>query len=177
MKKCDIPSLIYQLASPVALILLGLILVISPDSATVLLSRLVGWAVFLTGVGFGIAAIVSRGQNAGKIAGAIVCLALGSFLLANPYFIAAWIGRFLGLLLILRGVRDFLQSTRQGGKILSLITAVLGLILLVLPMTTSRLVFSLCGIVILLVGIAMLLERLRSRRYLNSGDDNIIDAL
>ncbi len=53
-----------------------------------------------------------------------------------------------------------------------------GLILLLLPMTTSRLVFSLCGLVVLGLGIVMLLERLRLRRLLDEGDDpDIIDAL
>lgn len=177
MKKRNILSLMYQLASPVALILLGVILIFSPDSATAMLSRLLGWVVFLTGVGFGIAAIVSHNKT-GKIVGAVICLSVGSFLLANPLILAAWIGRLIGLLLILRGGRDFFRSTHQGGKILSIITAVLGLILTVLPMTTSQLVFSACGVVVLMVGIAMLLDRLRERRYLgDGGDPNIIDAL
>ena len=51
-------------------------------------------------------------------------------------------------------------------------------VLAVLPMTTSRLVFSGCGVVVLLIGGAMLLDRLKHRRYLDEGSDpNIIDAL
>ena len=178
MKKREVLSLLYQLASPIAVILVGLLLIISPDSASAMISRLLGWAVFLTGVGFGTAAIITRRGTAGKIITALACLSLGSFLLANPLMLAAWIGRIIGLLLILRGGRDFFRSARQGGRVLSLVTAVLGLVLLVLPMTTSRLVFSACGVVILLVGVAMLLERLREKRYLDDGGDpNIIDAL
>ena len=178
MKKQELFSLVYQLASPVLMILLGLILIVSPDSASAMLSRLLGWAVFLTGVGFAVAAIVSRRGTAGKIAGAIICFSLGSFLLANPLLLAAWIGRIIGLLLMLRGGRDFFLSNRQDGKILSLLVAVLGLVLVVLPLTTSRIVFTLCGIVILLLGVANLLEKLREKRYLDDGGDpNIIDAL
>jgi hypothetical protein len=47
----------------------------------------------------------------------------------------------------------------------------------VLPMTTSRLVFSLCGVVVLLIGIGMLVDRLKHTKYLDKGDGNIIDAL
>ena len=44
-------------------------------------------------------------------------------------------------------------------------------------MTTSRLVFSLCGLVVLFIGAGMLVDRLKHRKYLEKGDDNIIDAL
>ena len=44
-------------------------------------------------------------------------------------------------------------------------------------MTLSRLVFSLCGAVVLVMGIAVLISRLKQLRYLPKGKDNIIDAL
>ena len=45
-------------------------------------------------------------------------------------------------------------------------------------MTASRLVFTLCGIAVLVIGGMMLFDRIRGRRWLNEGDDpNIIDAL
>lgn len=179
MKKCDILSLVYRLASPVALILLGFILFLNPDSASAMIARILGWAIFLVGIGFGIAAVVSREGTVGKILGTLVCIGLGGWLLRNPLVLAAGIGRLLGILLVIRGGRDVMTSRSRGhGKILAIITTVVGVILTVLPMTTSRLVFSLCGVVVLIIGIAMLLDRLKDRRYLGDGDDpNIIDAL
>ena len=45
-------------------------------------------------------------------------------------------------------------------------------------MTASRLVFSLCGAVVAVIGVVMLVDRIRSRRWLDNGDNpNIIDAL
>ena len=44
-------------------------------------------------------------------------------------------------------------------------------------MALSRLVFSLCGLVVLFIGIGMLTDQLKSRKRLTKGDDNIIDAL
>ena len=53
-----------------------------------------------------------------------------------------------------------------------------GVVLVVLPMTVSRWVFSLCGLVMTIVGVVMLLERLKERKFLDDGGDpNIIDAL
>lgn len=178
MKKNDIFSLVYQLASPIALILLGLILLFRPDTASVLISRLVGWGFFAVGIGLGIGALAHRGADVGKIIGAVACLAAGSFLAANPLWLARGIGRVLGIFLMLRGARDFFQSRRNQGKVLSLICAVLGMVLLILPMTISRWVFSLCGLVMVIVGVVMVLERLKERKLLGEGDDpNIIDAL
>lgn len=178
MKKNDMFALGYQLASPLALILLGLILFFSPDTASVLISRLIGWGFFAVGIGLGIAALVRRGADIGKIIGAVACITVGSFLTANPLWLARGIGRVLGIFLMLRGARDFFQSRRNQGKILSLICAVLGIVLMILPMTVSRWAFSLCGLVMVIVGVVMALERLKERRLLGEGDDpNIIDAL
>lgn len=179
MKNRNILPLVIQLASPVALILLGLILLLNPDSASAMIARLLGWILFLVGVGFGISAVVTRDGTAGKILGAAACIGVGGFLLRNPLVLAAGLGRLLGALLTIRGGRDLVVSGKRGhGRILAILTTVAGIVLIVLPLTTSRLVFSLCGVVILVIGIAMLLDKLKDIRYLDDGGDpNIIDAL
>lgn len=178
MKKRDILSLVYQLASPVAMMLLGLILILNPDSASALLARLLGWGAILAGIGIGVYAIFSKSGQVGKGVMAVGCVSVGSFLMRNPLILAAGIGRLLGILLILRGGRDVLLSKRSGhGQILALVVTVVGVVLTLLPMTTSRLVFSACGVVVLLAGGAMLLDRLRNKQYLEDHDPNIIDAL
>lgn len=55
----------------------------------------------------------------------------------------------------------------------------MGVFLLLVPMTTSRLAMIPLGIVVVITGVGMLLERLRNKgNWLDSGDDpNIIDAL
>lgn len=178
MKKRDLLSLVYQLASPVALILLGLVLIFNPDTASALIARLLAWGMLLAGIGIGIAAIVSKRGQVGKGVAAVGCVSIGGFLMRNPLVLAAGIGRLLGILLILRGGRDVMLSNRSGhGRILAILTTVVGVVLTVLPLTTSRLVFSLCGVAVLGIGAAMLIDRLKERRYLEDRDPNIIDAL
>ncbi len=179
MKKSNFLALAYQLASPVLLMVLGLVLILSPDSASVLIARVLGWLVTVVGVCFGIAALTSRGGMAGKVLAALVCLSLGSWLVANPLRLAASIGRFLGILVALRGLRDLFLARETGcGLVLAAITTLVGLVLIVLPLTTSRLVFSICGAAVLGIGAAMLVQRLRRQRLLDSGDKpDIIDAL
>lgn len=178
MKKRDLIDLIYQLASPILLMLLGVILLFRPDTASALISRLIGWVLTLVGIGIGISAIVDRRNAVMKGFAAVGFVCVGGWLTAHPLLLAAGIGRVLGILIALRGIRDLVLCRNQGqSNLLALVTTLVGLVLVMLPMTTSRLVFCICGAVILGLGIAMLLQRLRTRRLLEKGDDNIIDAL
>lgn len=157
----------------------GLILFFSPDSGAILLTKLLGWGLLLAGGVALLSLFLTRGRDLPKLLWAVLCFGIGSYLTANPLLLAKGIGRILGLLLLIRGIRDFFLSSYSSGKVISLITALAGLVLVVLPMTTSRLVFSLLGLFLLILGAGMFLDRLRNRRYLDSGDDdpNIIDAL
>lgn len=179
MKKNSFLQLLYQLASPLAVILLGLVLVICPDTATALVARILGWILTVIGIGFGIAAIIDRDHAIRKGVTAVGFACVGGWLTANPLILAAWLGRMLGLLITARGIRDLMLHASYGySRLLALITAAVGVVLMVLPLTTSRLVFSVCGIVVLLLGVGMLLDRLKQLRYLPRGNDNnIIDAL
>lgn len=178
MKKNPVWNLLCQLASPVAVMLLGLLLVVSPDSASVLIARLLGWGLTVVGIGFGIAAILDRDHAVRKGVTAVLFACMGGWLTANPLLLAAWIGRIIGVLIAIRGIRDLLISGYYGySRILALITTAVGAVLVVLPLTASRLVFSLCGVLVLMLGIGMLTDRLKHRKYLDKGDSNIIDAL
>ena len=174
MKNSPFLSLVRRIAVPVAVMVFGLILLVNPDSASGLLGRLLGWCLVLGGLCF-LGGALTGGGTAGKVLSGLVCLALGFWLLRNPMALARGVGRFLGILLAIRGVQECVRSASGGGKALGGIMAALGAVLILLPMTTSRLVFSLCGGAVLAVGVGMLINRLREDR---GGDDpNIIDAL
>lgn len=178
MRNNGILDSLYRLASPIAVTLLGLLLVVNPDSASVVIARIVGWVLTVIGIGFGVAALVNREHTIRKGITAVLFACAGGTLSTNPLLLAAWIGRIIGLLIAARGVRDLLISGSYGySRILALITTVVGAILVVLPLTTSRLVFSLCGLVVLFIGIGMLVDRLKHQNRIDKGDSNIIDAL
>lgn len=179
MKKDNTRSMLELLLTPGLLILLGLILLLRPDTASVLISRVLGGMLVAAGIGFGISAIVTHRGQVGKGIAAVSFVLVGGWLARNPLFWAAWIGRILGALLVVDSLRDMMRAKSQGlrGR-LPLIAAAVGVALVLLPMTASRLVFSLAGLVVLVVGVVMLLDRLRNRRRLEaSSDPNIIDAL
>lgn len=179
MKKQDISQWIRLLLTPVLLIVLGLILAINPDSASALIARIFGWLLLIAAGGLVVLALVDRIGMVSKVLSACLCLVVGTWLLRNPLMLAAGIGRIAGVLLVVRGVQDILDGARwHRGLLAAVLTIVVGVILIALPMTTSRVVLLLCGIAMIAAGVGMLVFRLNLRRHLKEPDDpNIIDAL
>lgn len=179
MKKQDIFSAVQLLLAPVLVILLGLLLLVNPDSASVLISRLLGTLLTVLGIGFGIVGLFSDRNRLGKLITAAAILICGGILSTNPLLLAAFAGRVVGLLLFVDGVGDMINAHRRGIRFLMpLIVTAIGIVLMVLPMTASRFIFGLCGLAVTVTGIFMLLDRLRHRRLKGGDEDsNIIDAL
>jgi vacuolar-type H+-ATPase subunit I/STV1 len=121
MKKNSVFDMLYQLASPIAVTVLGLLLVVNPDSASILIARILGWGLTVVGIGFGVAALIDPDRRTRKAVTAVLFACAGGVLSAKPLLLAAWIGRFIGLLIALRGGRDLLISGRYGySRILAL---------------------------------------------------------
>lgn len=177
MKKQELFDLLYLLASPIAMILAGVVLLVCPDVASALISRLLGLCITLTGIGFGIGAIMNRRKAVSRGITAVGLACIGGFLTANPLVLAAFAGKLIGLLIALRGIREvFLAKDRGYGLLPAVIISAAGALLFLLPMTASRLLFSGCGAVLLAAGVWMLLDKLRHRR-LPPDKPDIIDAL
>ena len=177
MNKKEFEYLLTAFAMPVILMLLGLVLLLNPDSAAVIIAKILGWILTLAGIFYGLYAVLGETRRrTGRIVTAVFCLILSSVLLANPLILARNIGRVLGILLAAEGVQILHKGS--GSKGLGILTLVGAVVLVLLPMTASRLVFSLCGLILLCIGGAQLLERLRKKK-LGGGKDkpDIIDAL
>ena len=179
MNREDFFGKIQLLLMPALIIVLGLVLVFCPDSASALIAKLLGWVLGLIAIGFGISAIGNTSGRAVKVIASIACAVIGGWLGNNPLVLAAWFGRIIGIVLVLDGLQDIANNRRQGKRFLMpLIVAGLGAVLIVLPMTVSRLIFSAVGVVALILGVSMLLDRIRGSKRLNPPEDpNIIDAL
>ena len=169
MKKANFMQLVNQFGAPAAMILAGLILLLVPDSASVIIAYLVGGVLTLAGIVMGIAALLDRRISKGLWA----CLSVGGTLVGNPLLLARNLGLFLGILLAIEGG----ESLRRGNRTFGIFILVVAVALVLSPMTLSRLVFRLCGLVVLLIGIGMLADRLKQRKRISGGDSNIIDAL
>ena len=171
MKKETLWQLLDQFGVSLMLILLGLILLIVPDSASVIIAYLTAGILILSGIVIGIGALLDRKVFQGICA--LVCLSVGGTLMGNPLLLARNLGRFLAVLLAMEGG----TCLRKGNSLWGAVLLVSALVLCFAPMMFSRLVFSLMGLVVLLIGIGMLVTRLKNQKKISGGDNNIIDAL
>lgn len=185
MNKNEMLYWLKRLGAPVLTVALGVILVFSPDTASVLVARVLGWVLVLAGAGCAAAALL--GHPASKTSRLVWCAVLamaGLWMLGNPLVLAKFIGRVIGIALMIQGGRDIHLNTRNNGGrlewtpglILAAATAFLGLVLVVLPLTTSRLVFIIVGVMLIFLGAGEIYDRLKGRKGLNAGDDDIIDV-
>lgn len=176
MKKQEILSYVRLFLAPVLVMVLGLILIVNPDSATALISKIMGTVIILIGVAAGVSAIFEKKSRTARAIVAVVMAVVGGWLVNNPLALAAWISRFIGVLLVIDALQDIAELRRFGKSfLLPLMVAVVGVVLVVMPLSTSRLVFTLCGVVVLVIGIAMLLDRLKSKPRLKSAGD-VVDS-
>ena len=171
MKKRKFLDTVNRFGMPVTTIILGLILLLVPDSASVIIAYGIGGILNLAGIVFVIGALLDRSFSKGFWA--LACLAIGGTLMGNPLLLARNLGRFLGVLLAIEGG----SCLRRGSRMFGTVILIAAVALVLSPMALSRLVFSLCGLVMLFIGIGMLVDRLKQQKRLSGGDDNIIDAL
>lgn len=182
MKKMDFLSWIKLLATPVVLMLLGIILLVSPDSAASLLVRILGWLLITACVGTGIFALIFPGSLLPKVLCAAALGLSGIWMVTHPLGLAAWLGRLVGILLVIQGIQDLIYlRVRLGSALMPVLTVLVGAVLVLLPMTTSRLVFVGLGVVLLVLGVITLADRLKRRSRMDGPQDpdnpDIIDAL
>lgn len=165
---------------PVILAVLGIILIVNPDSAAALVAKIIAWVLILVGTIMGFAALngdVSRRVR--RLIPAVIALAAGILLMANPLFLAESLGRFLGILLALQGMGDVISAVKgeRSLNVISVVTLAAAAFLIMVPMTTSRILITICGIVVLCIGVAELSDKLL-RKKLPPKDEKpaIIDA-
>ena len=164
-------------AGEIFMILCGLILMLFPDTAVALVTKLVAWLL----VGIGVFKVMKNLKDSaiywGDWVATVLYFLLGGYLLVNPLVISETIGRFLGIVLIIHGMSDLRQARYGSGKAIGILTAVAGMALVVIPRTLINTLLGVAGLVLLIVGIISLVDKLRHGRYLEeSGDPNIIDA-
>ena len=176
MKKTDVQTLIRLLLTPVLMVILGIMLVLRPDSASALVGKILGWVLLILGIGLVVESLIVKELNTSRVLFAAVAAALGLWLLRNPLSLAAALGRIAGLLILVRAVQDIINATRwKCGMKYALLSAIIGGLLILLPMTTSRAVWVIVGILVIVVGVLMAIDRLKPGKLLGDGG-NIIDA-
>lgn len=182
MRNIDWKRFCRSQSGSILMIVCGAILAVNPDSASVLISVVVGWLVIAVGVALLITGFVG-GKNVGSILKGALCLVGGAWLHRHPLMIASVLGFVLGILVLYQGVNALngvLGIRRSGGvwipgAVLAALELLVGLRLLLSPLSVSRLVLSVAGIIMVVCGACSLVAYSKSTKYIR-GSSNIIDA-
>lgn len=180
MKNVDFRDLLRRFVFPAMMIAFGLIMLLDPDSAAAMISRLLGWAILLLG---GVQLYGKlKSKNYDRMVVSLALVAGGLWLLNHPLALAKLVGIVLGILLIYHGTSNLKMLGAFDGMsfhsswVVPGLTALLGAVLIIMPLITTRLVFSLGGIALAVMGIAELVNGLKNQDH-TPQDPNIIDAL
>ena len=182
MKKLDWRSLLRYQGGSLLMILCGAILTFSPDSASVLISAVLGWLLITVGAVLVIAGVIGGVEVVTIIQGAFLLVA-GAWLHRHPLMIASVLGIVLGLVAVSQGWRKAKQARRAkryGGfwvwdAGVAVLELLVGLVLIVTPLSLSRFVVTLAGIFMVICGAADLIAFCKGGR-ISGGFDGIIDA-
>ena len=158
------------------ILLCGLVLTFNPEGATVLVTKFVGWALVIICAARLIKLAVGDRLHWGRDAfysGA--CMCVGVILLAKPMIIANLIGRTIGIILMVWG----LTAIRDGhSKLIAIITAAAGLVLVCIPASLTNAVLTICGLIMTAIAVVNILANVRARKRIADREDpNIIDAV
>ena len=181
MNKFDWRSLLRFHGGSLLMILFGTILTISPDSASVLVSAVLGWLLIAFGVMILLTGILGGIEVMTILQGAALIMA-GAWLHRHPLMIASVLGIVLGLTALSQGIKKGKRAMRlklygsfwiwdAGMAAMELLA---GLVLILTPLSLSRAVVAVAGFFMVVCGV---LDLLSTRKNDGPGSySNIIDA-
>ena len=163
---------------PVLTCVLGLVLIFRPGSLTTSIAWAAGVLIALAGAGKLVRFFTDRSPKKDflGLCGAVILLVLGFSIMGKPVRLERQIGLVIGIVLLLQGLRGFVNPYAVHEKASSIACCAMGVLLMLLPLTLSRLVVVICGIVVLLIGIGMVVDLLTGSRSGGSDTPDIIDA-
>ena len=186
--------------SSVILIVIGAVLLLCPDFGARAITMTLGWLLILGGgISIGTALWSRMAFGYGPMGSGLVMLLLGIFLVSKPLVLASLFGVVLGAYLMFSGFGSFSDALRLrrigqsglGGLIWGGASALVGFVLMLSPMTSSRFIMSLAGFAMIACGIGSIVTHMRLTRFLedqqdsfrnpfgfgrDDDDDNIIDV-
>lgn len=186
MDKERVKKLLRLYAMPAFLIVLGLVLVFSPDTASAFVAKIIGWLIIVIGaVGLLWAILGASYERPRQMVFSVLCLGLGIFIVSFPMVLAEALGRFFGIFLTIQGAGDIrraLQKKNAGFPYryslgVAVVTLIAGVVLALLPMTLSRIILNICGVVLVVIGVVNTVGTYQEQKLPeNRGRPDIIDA-
>lgn len=165
-----------QLITPALMLVLGVVLLVRPDSASALVGKVLAWCLIAVGVLCAAYCAKERSYIVIRAIPAFACFAVGIWLLRNPLALAAALGRLAGVIIVLQGVQDVLHAIEwKRGLLWGIVATAAGVLLLLVPMTASRLVMGLCGIALIMLGGAIGWGRIKGKKLPLDPEADVIE--
>jgi len=169
------------------LVALGCLLIFRPDFGSAAVATVLGWIAIAIGAIIVFVCLLSWPvMGVPQLLTGIAAIAFGVFILLKPLMLASIFGVCVGIYLVFQGFGAILESLAlrklgyrfSASLIIGLVMLALGVVLILAPMTSSRLVMMLLGISMVLCGGVRFLLRAWAARKLSlpKEDPNIIDA-
>lgn len=174
----------YEVGS-IVMILFGLFLLLNPDFGSAAIATILSWVLIICGaVGALIGVLNWPTLGFSGIIGSAVAVIAGIYLRHNPLMLAGLLGILLGILLASQGfgaLRDALRIKRGGGSflpglILGIVMLALGIYLILCPLATTRFVWTIAGIAMIVCGVANLIAHYKASKYIPGKNNTVIDA-
>jgi len=187
MKNFDLKTFLRLEFGSIAMILFGAVLLFNPDFGSAALSAILGWCLVGAGALGLLVSILSKPRlsNSAIVVSAVI-LALGIYLLDHPLMLAKVLGIAVGAILLKFGMTNWMEAEAvqkaggpyRGPLFFSTAMNVTGIMLILSPMSTSRVVMTLAGAFLVACGIGNIVNHRRIKGYLEDYDydPNIIDA-
>lgn len=153
MEGLSVKQRLQLLLTPVLMIVLGIILLVRPDSASALVGTVLGWGLIAMGAVCVVYAAIARDLVVLRALPALACFAVGVWMLRHPLALAVALGRIAGLFIALQGIQDIINAKRwKCGMSWAIAAVAVGVVLVLVPMTASRLVLGACGLALIAAG-------------------------
>ena len=168
------------LAVPLIMIIIGLLLTISPGDAVDFTVRTIG--IIFVAIGIFIGSSLVTGYSRLILAVAIIFAVIGIVCIANPGLVAAFIIKTIGLIVIVNSAIRVYEAYQIKGKtdnfmkyiVNDILTLLLGLCLLIFPITAATVVVKIVGVVMIILGITNVITAFKvykDGRYVDDGSD------
>lgn len=158
--------------------ILGLVLIFRPSSLTTSIAWAVGFLIALVGAWKLFSFLHDSRKDFLGLLIAVVLLVLGFSILNKPVNLEKQVGRVIGIVLLLQGIRGYVNPYATHEKLTAILSCAAGAFLILVPLALSRLAVVICGILVLLIGVGMVMDLLLGNRgSQDSGGPDIIDAL
>lgn len=179
-------ALLKSLAGSALLVALGVLLLLCPDFATATVAAVLGWILIGGGAVLMAVAILNWDMTVvPELILGIVAAAAGIFIVIRPNFLASAFGVLIGLYLGFQSISTLIAALnlKKSGHIfvptlvLGLVLLALALVLIFVPMSLSRLLVRIVGLLMALSGLSNLVLRSKFFTSLPQRDPKIVDAL